>query len=175
MTPRFLFFGFSFCFFAFGGCKTQPLATVPELDLTRYAGRWYEIARLPNRFEDGLKCIIAEYGLREDGKVSVTNRGIQVDDTQEVSESTGYAKVPDAQVPGVLKVTFFWPFFGDYYVIDLDTDYQWSLVGSPDRDYLWILSRNQTLDQAVIDRLLKKAQSEGFDTTRLIYTPHDCK
>jgi len=174
MTRPLFMLGFSFCFFAFGGCKTQPLATVPELDLTRYTGKWYEIARLPNRFEDGLKCITAEYGIRDDGKVSVTNRGVNESDPADINESTGYAKVPDSKVPGVLKVTFFWPFFGDYYVIDLDPAYQWSLVGSPDRDYLWILSRSETLEQSTIDRLLKKAQGEGFDITQLIFTPHDC-
>lgn len=167
--------GFYLSFFAFGGCTNQPLATVSELDLTRYSGQWYEIARLPNRFEADLKCITANYTLREDGKVDVINRGVNITDQSKTSEATGYAKMPDSEVPGVLKVTFFWPFFGDYYIIDLDPNYQWSLVGSPDRDYLWILARESQLDQSTVNSLVKKAQDAGFDTSKLIYTPHDCR
>ena len=100
-------------------CKSQPLETVKTLDITKYAGTWYEIARLPNRFEKKLECVSATYELIENGKVKVINRGISTEDHSQKKEITGKAWVPDVAFPGQLKVQFFWPFAGKYWVIDL--------------------------------------------------------
>ncbi len=158
-----------------GGCGSKEyLPTVDEVDLERYAGLWYEIARLPNRFERDLKCVTAEYTLREDGKIQVTNRGVNVNDPSDRSEANGTARVPDDQFPGQLRVVFFWPFGGDYYIIELDHDYQHALIGSPDREYLWILARDSKLEDAAHEKLVKRASELGFPTSELHYPAHDC-
>lgn len=157
-------------------CKSNaPLPTVAELDVDRYLGKWYEIARLPNSFEKGLKCVTAEYSLREDGKIRVLNSGVKDDGSAELSSSEGYAVVPDKAFPGQLKVTFFWPFGGDYYVIALDESYQWSLVGAPNRDYLWVLSRSPQMDEQRYRALLQQADSLGFNTANLERINQDCE
>lgn len=137
-------------------------------------GKWYEIARLPNRFEQGLKCVTATYELRDDGKVNVFNRGIDEQNPERVDEAKGKARMPDPTFPGRLKVSFFWPFSGDYFIIDLDDDYTLSLVGDPGRKYLWILARSPEPEQDSIDELVKKAASLGFPVELLHYPPHDC-
>lgn len=150
------------------------LSVVKEVDLNRYAGTWYEIARLPNTFEKGLKCITATYTLRPDGKITVLNRGHKTSDPSRISSAKGVAWVPDKNVPSKLKVQFFWPFSGDYWIIDLDSDYRYVLVGSPSFKYLWILARDKNPDRAVIKRLLDKAEENGFDTKPMIWVEHDC-
>lgn len=151
----------------------EPLPTVNDVDLEQYKGKWYEIARLPNSFEDGLSCVTAEYGIKEDGKISVLNSGTKENGKRTSSEGT--ARVPDPETyPGRLKVSFFWPFSGDYYIIDLDENYQWALVGAPDRAYLWILSRSPEIDADVKQRLLKKATEQGFSVDQLHWTKQDC-
>ena len=154
------------------GCSNEPLATVERLEVRKYEGKWYEIARLPNRFEEGLKCVTAEYSLREDGKVKVLNKGIK--DNGEVDQAEGVAMMPNMSKPGELKVTFFWPFYGNYFVIALDKDYQWSMVGDPSRDYLWILSRDKTMPDSTYNRYLELAKSKGFDTSKLTKVEHTC-
>ncbi len=156
------------------GPGNAPLHTVDELDLNRYAGQWYEIARLPNRFERGLKCVTATYEVRSDGQVNVVNRGVNEDDPNQVDEATGKASVPDASKPGELRVVFFWPFGGDYFVIDLADDYSSALVGSPDRKYLWILAREPNLEPLRQDELVAMADSLGFNVQRLYFPLHDC-
>lgn len=156
------------------GCgKHAPLPTVDAVDLERYAGQWYEIARLPNSFEAGLKCVTATYTVLENGKVGVTNRGIN-EETGELETAEGKARVKDENEPGQLRVVFFWPFGGDYFIIDLDDEYRYALVGAPNREYLWVLARDKQLDKAVLARLLEKAKSLGFPTERLIFPIHDC-
>jgi len=151
------------------------LPVVSKVDLERYSGTWYEIARLPNRFEEGLKCVTATYELLENGKIRVINRGHQVDNPSEIEEVKGKAKIPNASEPGKLKVTFFWPFYGKYWILDLDESYQYVLVGSPSRKYLWILSREKTLAEEIMNTLKEKADDLGFHTQHLYYTPQDCK
>jgi len=144
-----------------------PPQTVERVDLARYAGTWYEIASFPSWFQRGCTATTATYGLRDDGRVSVLNRCTR---DGEQSGIEGVAWPVDA-TNARLKVRFFWPFAGDYWVLALDPDYRWSLVGHPDRDYLWILSRTPRLDDALYAELVAKAQAQGFETSRLVRTP----
>lgn len=151
--------------------QNAPLPVVPEVDLKKYQGRWYEIARLPAYFER--QCVgdvSAEYTLRSNGTVRVANSCSEKSGKRKVSK--GVAKLRDAQGPASkLRVSFFWPFAGDYWILDLDADYRRVLVGTPDRRYLWILSRSPTLSQDTCRELLRKAAALGFDTGRMILTP----
>lgn len=149
-------------------------SVVSSVDLNRYAGKWYEIARLPNWFERKLKCTTAEYTLRADGKITVLNRGHYIDEPLKTSSSEGVAWVPDKQQPSKLKVRFFWPFSGDYWIMDLDKDYKWVLVGEPSFKYLWILSREKKMDEATYKSLLKKAVDNGYNVESIIRVEQDC-
>lgn len=153
----------------------QPVTVVSHVDLNRYTGTWYEIARLPNSFERGLKCTTATYELRDDGRITVINRGVKVDDPTKIDEAKGVAWVPDASEPGKLRVRFFWPFSGDYWIIDLDPDYQYVLVGSPNHKYLWVLARDRFIPDEVYLPLLEKAKEKGFDLTNLIKVSQYCE
>lgn len=157
----------------------SPLELVDSLDLERYQGRWYEIARLPNRFQshcDGE--VTAEYALLDDGRVSVTNRCRRADGSW--SEAEGIARPDDADSrESALEVRFaprwlsWLPFvWGEYRVMALDDDYQYALVGSDDRELLWILARQPELPDDIFAHLVAEAQRQGFDTTGLIRTEH---
>lgn len=152
----------------------DSLSVVPAVDLNRYAGTWYEIARLPNSFERKLKCITATYSLREDGKISVLNKGHLISDPDKIKSARGVARIPDSDNPAKLKVQFFWPFSGDYWILELDDDYKWVLVGEPSYKYLWILSRDKKMDDATYQFLLKKAVEKGFIVVPLIRVDQDC-
>lgn len=154
--------------------QTRP-SVVQSVDLKRYTGVWYEIARLPNPFEKNLKCVTATYTLRDDGKITVLNKGHKISDPEVVNSSKGVAWVPDKKVPAKLKVQFFWPFSGNYWIIHLDKDYRYVLVGDPSFKYLWILSREKVMDEATYKMLLDKAISEGFDVKPIIKVEQDCK
>jgi len=136
-------------------------------------GTWYEIARFDHSFEKGLKCVSANYTLREDGRVTVLNKGVK-EDSNENKSAKGIAKIPDMNFPGILKVSFFRPFWGNYYIIDLDEDYKWVLVGEPSRKYLWVLSREKTMNKEIYSSLLKTAEENGFDISKLLQIKHDC-
>jgi apolipoprotein D and lipocalin family protein len=147
------------------------VSTVGQIDLKRYAGKWYEVARLPNRFQR--KCagnVTATYELKSDGKLRVVNECKKIDGGQERAEGT--AKLAKKGGPNSkLKVSFFWPFYGDYWVIDLDKEYRWAAVASPDRKYFWILSRTKELDAGTTAGILERAKGQGFVLERLIRTP----
>jgi apolipoprotein D and lipocalin family protein len=148
----------------------KPLAVVPSVDLGKYVGRWYEIARLPNRFEK--KCVssvTATYTLRPDGNIDVLNECKKA--SGELKKAKGKAKVVDKESNAKLKVTFFWPFYGDYWILDLGANYEYAVVGDESRKYLWILSRTPQIDEALYQKLLAKMANEGFDTSRIIKTP----
>jgi len=147
---------------------------VSNVDLKRYQGTWYEIARLPNFFEKKLKCITANYTLREDGRITVLNKGYYISSPSKPSSSQGIAWVPDPGSPARLKVQFFWPFSGDYWILYLDQDYRYVLVGDPDCKYLWILSRQKQMDEPTYRMLLQKATDNGYDLTPIIRVQHDC-
>ena len=157
-------------------CKsTADLTTVEKVDLNKYAGTWYEIARLPNSFERNMKCVTATYSLKESGKISVKNRGYLPDPKGKWKTAKGKAWIPDKEFPGRLKVTFFWPFAGNYYILVLDENYQYALVGDPSREYLWVLAREQSLDSSVYSTLMDHAGQKGFDTQKMLLVEHDCK
>ena len=147
----------------------QAPAVVEKVDLARYMGTWHEIAKFPNRFQRGCTCTTASYALRPDGRVSVTNRCGTADG--QGKESRGWAKVADPVSNAKLKVTFFWPFFGDYWILDLDPGYRHVLIGTPNRKYLWILAREPKLEGSTYQALVTKAASLGFDVSRLERTP----
>lgn len=148
--------------------KTE-LEVVASVDLSRYAGRWYEIARLPNRFQK--KCadsVSADYALRADGKVDVVNRCRKK--SGEFTSIKGKARIVDKKTNAKLKVTFFWPFSGDYWILDLGPNYEYAVVGDPSRKYLWILSRTPAIDESLYQQLLAKMAARGFQTDGMIKT-----
>lgn len=145
--------------------KALNVEVIPSLDLDRYMGKWYEIARLDHSFERGLDRVTAEYIKNTDGTVKVVNRGYRADGTY--NEAIGKAKT--TADPGVLKVSFFWIFYAPYRIFVLDEAYQYALVGSNSANYLWILCRQPTMDKHTLHQLLEEAQRRGFDTSKLIF------
>ena len=141
---------------------------VKNLDIEKYLGTWYEIARFDHRFERGLVGVTANYSLREDGKIKVTNSGFKNTLDGEQSEAVGKAKIPDPDIPSKLKVSFFWFFYGDYYVLELDEDYQWALIGSSSDKYLWMLSRSPQMEEGLYEKLISKLKERGYDVSNLI-------
>ena len=164
-----LFF-FGFAFTSFNNPKPMIDKTVvKELDIEKYLGTWYEIARFDHRFERGLVGVTANYSMRDDGKVKVINSGYKESLSGKFSEAIGKAKIPDPiNEPAKLKVSFFWFFYGDYYVLELDNKYQWALIGSSSDDYLWILSRDPHMDVKLYTALLGKLEKRGYDVSKLI-------
>ena len=145
-----------------------PVASVARVDLSRYAGKWFEIAAFPMYFQrDCVGDTTAEYALATDGSVSVTNR-CRTDSG--FDEADGKATVVEGSNNARLKVSFFWPFRSDYWVIGLDPDYRWAVVGNPNRRFLWVLSRTPQLPQEMLDAALKAAADQGYDLKQLRYT-----
>lgn len=149
-------------------------SVVPSVDLNRYAGVWYEIARLPNFFERKIKCASATYTLRDDGKITVLNKGNYISDPGTTTSSKGIAWIPDKNSPSKLKVQFFWPFSGNYWIMELDKDYKYVLVGEPSFKYLWILAREKKLDESIYRMLLQKAVDNGYNVSEIIKVEQDC-
>jgi apolipoprotein D and lipocalin family protein len=149
-----------------------PLDVVNDVDLARYVGRWYEIASFPQRFQRGCVATTANYTLRDGGRIRVENECRDGSFDGDLRRAEGIAWVTD---PGAsqakLKVQFFWPFRGDYWIIELDPEYQWAVVGHPSRDYLWILARTRTIDPATYETLLARIEAQGYDLERLNRTP----
>jgi lipocalin len=143
-------------------------SVVKELDIDRYMGTWYEIARYDHRFERGLVGVTASYSFRDDGKIEVVNTGFKETINGKKSEAIGKAKIPDPNVPSKLKVSFFWFFYGDYIVLELDENYHWAVIGSSSDKYLWILSRTPQMDETVYHELLIKLTTRGYDIDKLI-------
>ena len=157
------------------GCTPKKqLPTVYSVDLSQYIGRWYEIARLPNSFEKNLTCVTANYSIKKNGRIKVTNKGFNKQ-KEKWEEAIGNAKVPNPDKPGELRVSFFRPFYGDYFIIELDPNYQHVLVGSPSRDYLWILSRTKELNQQVYLHYMNKAKLLGFEIDKIHKTAQNCE
>jgi apolipoprotein D and lipocalin family protein len=147
--------------------ESLPLKTVAKVDLSRYLGVWHEIARYPNRFQSDCNGSSAVYSLRPDGDILVTNR-CRDKETGQAKESTGHAWVVDKESNARLKVSFFWPFRGDYWIIDLGSNYEYAVVGTPNRKYLWILSRTPVLGEAVYIGILKRIEQQGFNPALLM-------
>jgi apolipoprotein D and lipocalin family protein len=150
--------------------EPAPLRTVAQVDLARYVGTWYEIASYPQRFQKGCTATTAVYTLREDGKIQVVNRCHRDSLDGRETIAKGRARVVDHESNAKLKVTFFWPFWGDYWIIDLDPEYRYAVVGHPNRKYLWILSRTRTMDPLVYSGILERLTAQGYDITRLQVT-----
>lgn len=151
------------------GAQSAPVASVASVDLARYVGQWYEIASFPMFFQRN--CVgdtTANYALDADGSVKVTNRCSTPDG---VDEAIGRATAVEGGANSRLKVSFFWPFKADYWVIGLDADYRWAVVANPNRKYLWLLSRTPQLPQPLLDTALASAKAQGFDLRQLRYTP----
>lgn len=153
---------------ALEGANKIDNSTVKEIDLNRYMGRWYEIARFDHFFERGLVGCIAEYSFRDDGLIKVVNTGYKRSFDGKFKESVGKARVKDSRIPGQLEVAFFLNFYGDYYVLELAPDYSYVLVGSSSDDFLWILSRTPKMKKEDLDFLLMRAQQRGYDISKLI-------
>ena len=142
---------------------------VKELNIQKYLGTWYEIARNDHSFERGLVGVTANYSMRDDGKIKVINSGYKNSLEGEFSQAVGKAKIPDLNnYPAKLKVSFFLFFYGDYYVMELDKDYQWAVIGSSSDKYLWILNRKPQMEEKLYNELLNKIQKRGYDVSKLI-------
>jgi apolipoprotein D and lipocalin family protein len=150
--------------------KLPPLEVVPKVELQRYLGTWYELASFPQSFQRGCTASTANYVLLPDGDVQVVNRcRLNALDGEE-KVATGRARVVDTQTNAKLEVSFFRPFWGDYWIIQLDPEYRYAVVGNPGRDYLWILSRTPTVDEAVYEGIVTKLKADGYPLDRLVRT-----
>lgn len=145
----------------------EKLEAVSHVELNKYLGKWYEIAHLPFKFEDGCSDITATYTLNKDSSISVLNECTK---NGKAKQAKGKAKVVDKKSGAKLKVTFFWPFYGDYWIIKLDDNYNYSVVGTPNRKYLWILSRTPLIDDKLFSQLIEFAKINGFSIENLIKT-----
>jgi apolipoprotein D and lipocalin family protein len=163
---------------ALAACATQPpgppVQTVPAVDLQRYAGTWFEIARFPTSFQDSptrrCEAVTATYTPRPDGQIGVVNRCRNALAGGEPIEATGTAYAVEGANNARLRVSFFWPFYGDYWVIGLDPVYRWAVVGAPARDYLWILSRTPEMAPGDYAEAVARARAQGFEVARLQLT-----
>lgn len=174
---RFLVLMFFVCISA-AACSGKRLSptVVKNVDLARYAGTWYEIARFPHSFEKGLVCVTATYTINPDGAIAVVNAGRLERDRSQRKEARAKAWVPDPAEPGKILVQFFWPFRGNYWIIGLDgASYRYAVVAGPSPDYLWILSRSKTMDATLYDSLVALARSQGFDVSRLERVDQGCE
>ncbi len=169
------------CTLLLGGCPSVPkglgpLATVPAVDVPRYLGRWYEIARFQHRFEKSIVGATAEYSLREDGRIQVLNSGFKKDLNGAYTKVKAVAWVPDAGRPGALKVRFFGLFTSDYLVFGLDPlDYSWALVGSDSRELLWFLARTPEISEELFATMKDIARGQGYDLSGLYKVPQKAR
>ena len=156
---------------AVAGCVSGPKvdnAPVAALDLNRYLGEWYEIARFDHSFERGIEQAKANYTLNEDGTIKVMNSGIK-----DGKPKTAIGKGKRTDTPALLRVSFFGPFYADYRVMKIDTDYTYALVGSGGADYLWMLSRTPKLADDAKSELIAEAKRRGYDTEKLIWVKQE--
>jgi len=156
-----------------GGCRSNSDGavidnrTVQTFDVARFMGKWYEIARYDHRFEEGMTRVSATYTLLDDGRIEVLNSGYKDGKYKEIK---GKAKQPNPADPGKLKVSFFLWFYSDYYVLILDPEYRYVVIGSSSDKYLWIMSRQPDLAEDVIRNLLDQLRERGYDTAKLVYS-----
>jgi apolipoprotein D and lipocalin family protein len=150
--------------------ETKPLKTVDKVELEKYMGKWYDIAHFPAAFLTGCEDITAEYSLTDKNYVRVYNRCIKT--TGKVKSIKGKAYTIEGSNYSKFKVQFFWPFKADYWILELDPDYQYALVGGPSRSYAWILSRTPQLDEKIINRLMESLKEKGFEVEKMERTHH---
>ena len=153
----------------FTGCTTHqaPLKTVEQVDVQKYMGTWYEIACYEQFFEKGCKDVNATYSIKNDGKIQVLNQCVKEDG--KLTQAIGSAYAIDAS-NSKLKVTFFWPFYGNYWIVMLGSQYEYVVIGEPSREYFWILSRTKELDTSTRNKILSQMPSLGYDQSQLIWT-----
>ncbi len=150
--------------------QQNPPTTVKYVDLKKYVGLWHEVAKIPNSFQDQcIKNTTAKYTLAEDGEIKVTNSCI--DEDGEVDDASGVVRVVDKKSNAKLEVSFVsflgWrPFWGDYWIIGLDDNYQWAIVGTPNRKYGWVLSRTPNIDKTIMDKIFGIIKDQGYDTKK---------
>ena len=156
------------------GCaqSTADIPAVGSFDPQRYMGVWYEIARLPHRFERGLDFVRAEYTLNPDGSIRVVNSGIRDGEPRSIVGRAKLKRSGAAMPEGELEVSFFRPFYGDYRIIELDPEYRYAVVTGSSRDYLWILAREPEMDKALMARLLDRIGRWGFAVDQLEFPRH---
>ena len=152
--------------------NAQNLQSVPFVDLAKYAGKWFEIASFPQTFQKGCHNTTAEYTLTDKGYVIVENKCNRDSLTGKLSSIKGKAFVVKNTGNAQLKVQFFWPFKGKYWIIDLADDYSYAVVSNPSKKYLWILSRTSTLDSAIYEQILERLKQKGFDLSKIQKTKH---
>jgi len=172
----FYFAGFVLLIFFASSCSSVPrksspeLQVVPYVDVERYLGKWYEIARYPHSFQEGCFGSTAFYEKIQGGGIKVINQCRKGSPDGELDEAIGKATIVDNDTNAKLKVQFFWPFKGNYWIIDLDKDYQYAIVSEPNRQYLWILSRSKKMEPQTLEMLKEKIKGKGFDLTYLEIT-----
>ncbi|MGL4229180.1 MAG: lipocalin family protein, partial [Tannerellaceae bacterium] len=154
-------------------CNTQAQdidkTTVGKVDLEKYMGKWYEIARYDHSFERDLVGVTATYTLLPGNRIRVVNEGYKHTFDGSLKSAVGKTKVPNLNEPGKLKVAFFLWFYADYYILELAEDYSYALIGSSSDNYLWILSRTPILPEETLKQILAKAQKRGYNTDKLIF------
>ncbi|AXH12106.1 lipocalin family protein [Halarcobacter bivalviorum] len=156
--------------FLFTACsyKDPNIKSVQKVDLDRYLGSWHEIARYEHRFEKDCKNVTATYSIKENKKIKVINSCTKIT-TNNKTEAIGEAYAVD-NTNSKLKVSFFWPFYGDYWIIMLDEDYSYAVISEPSKKYLWILSRDKRLTENIKEKILKRLKSLDYDLSKLIWT-----
>lgn len=164
---RIIFFFITTIYMSTITSNAQTIQTVPHVDLKKYVGKWYEIASYPQRFQKGCHCTTAEYTLSDKGYVIVENRCNRNGINGKQSYIKGKAFVEKNSGNAKLKVQFFWPFTGKYWIIDLADDYTYAVVSHPNKKYLWILSRTPEMDNAIYQQILSRLREKGFDLTKL--------
>ena len=145
---------------------------INDFKLNKYLGTWYEIARIENSFEEGLTNVTATYSWRKDGKVKVVNKGYDIEEG-EWDEADGYAEFATKPQVAHLEVTFFWPFYADYVVFEIDPDYQYAFVTSDSNEYLWLLAKTPQVSQTVIKRFMQVAREKNFKIDDLVFVPQE--
>ena len=160
-----LVFIFSTILYACVSCSNMK--TADNVQLNKYMGKWFEIARIDTPFQRGKFDSQAEYKLNKDGTVQITNSAISEHGEQTSAKAVGY--VPDSNNMAKLRVSFFRPFYSDYWILEVDKYYQWALVGTPNKKYMWILSRTPNIKDVDLMHILTTAKLLGFDTSKLLY------
>ena len=154
------------------GCKTENYVdktTVKNVDINKYLGKWYEIARYEHYFEKDLEGVTANYSLMDDGMIRVQNAGYKDSLGGKYKEIIGKARKKKGEGSGELEVSFFWIFYSDYKILELASDYSYALIGSESDDYLWILSRTPKMKRDDLDFLLRRIEERGYDTNQLYW------
>lgn len=171
-----IYFGVIVVMFGCSSSNYAPLDVVDKVDIQRYIGKWYEIANFPNSFQKGCNCTTAEYRIIDSETIRVINTCRKDSINGEIDQATGKAFVVEGSNNAKLRVQFFWPFRGDYWIIELDKEnYQYAVIGTPSRKYLWILSRTSKMDEATYCMLIDKCSEKGFDISKLVTTNQECQ